>query len=507
MPHAATPAAGAIAHLSVQCPRMPHRQPLITAAAAIAIVAVTMLAYIPGMHGGFIWDDDPYVTEYATLRSLDGLVDIWTRPRSIPQYYPLVHTTYWLEYHAWGAQPAGYKIVNAALHALAALMLWRVLRRLAVPGAWLAAVLFAIHPVQVESVTWITERKNVLSSLMYFASFYCALRWLALDRPAAQPPDHHPSPDKLHRWYILAGLLFLGALLSKTVTCSLPAAVLLVVWWKRGRIQRREVLGMAPFFLVGFVFAMVTAQLERHHVGALGEDWALGLLDRTLIASRAVFFYLAKLAWPTDLSFIYPRWRIDTTAWQQYLPIVLLAVLAALLILRRRQLGRGPIVIALLYLGTLLPALGFFNIYPMRYTFVADHYQYLASAAVFTAIAAVLSRGLVRLRLAPRSAACLAVAIVLAILFPRAWDRRSAYQALRSLWTATLEKTAPPGWRGITSATSTSPTAGSMRPRRITSAPSRSRPTTSWRTWAWATWIFIGGNWTPRPTGMNASWP
>ena len=340
------------------------------------LVAATVLAYQPVWHAGFIWDDDVYVTNNLTLRSVDGLRQIWCKLTATPQYYPLVHTSFWLEYHLWGLNPVGYHVVNVLLHALAAILLWRVLVRLQLPGAWLAAGIFALHPVAVESVAWVTERKNVLAAVFYFAAALAYLRGRRRERMAESK-----SGVSL-RWYFLAFALFVAALLSKTTACSLPAAMLLVIWWKRGRIAGRDVWPLLPFFAAGVALGLVTSWLERTHVGAQGPEWAFSFPERCLIAGRAVWFYAGKLFWPANLTFIYPRWQINTGAWWQWIfPVAALAVVAVLWRLRRR-IGRGPLVAVLFFGGTLLPALGFTNVYPMRYSFVADHFQYLASVGL-----------------------------------------------------------------------------------------------------------------------------
>ncbi len=254
------------------------------------------------MHGGFIWDDDDYVQDNPTLRSLAGLGQIWFQPGATRQYYPLVHTTYWLEYRLWGLDPTGYHVVNVILHALSAVVVWRILSRLQVPGAWAAAALFALHPVHVESVAWITERKNALSGAFYLSAAWAYLRYEAARRP---------------RWYGAALVLFAAALLSKTVTCTLPAALLLVLWWKGQTPMRRPAVALGPFFVLAVAMSAVTVWMERHSVGAWGPEWDLSLVERGLIAGRALWFYAAKLLVPLDLAFIYLRWAIDATAiWQ-----------------------------------------------------------------------------------------------------------------------------------------------------------------------------------------------
>ena len=318
-----------------------------------ALLVMTLAAYLPAMrHGGFIWDDESYIINNKTLRDIPGLIDIWTDPEATPQYYPLVHTSYWIEYHLWGLDPTGYHVNNVLLHALGAILLWRVLKRLRIPGAWLAAALFAVHPVNVESAAWITERKNVLSIVFYLGAALAFIKWA----DAKEKGERKPSG------YILAFVLYICALLSKTVTASLPAALLLVAWWKNG-IEPATGAGeekkggnrlfkwlppLIPFFTAGLLLSGLTVWLEKHHVGAKGAEWNLSLIDRCLVAGRALWFYIGKLLWPSKLCFNYPRWDIDATAWWQYLFPLAFAALLVLLWVFRKRIGRGPLV-ALLF--------------------------------------------------------------------------------------------------------------------------------------------------------------
>jgi len=401
-----------------------------------ALVAAALAVYWPALHGDFIWDDDAYVTENATLRSLDGLRRIWLEPRSLPQYYPLVHTTFWVEYHLWGLDPFGYHLVNLLLHSLNALLLWRAARALGIPGAGVAAALFALHPVEVESVAWITERKNVLSGAFYLSALLAYLRFRPIDQTAQKR-----SPA--WGFYALSLALFACALLSKSVTASLPAALAVLVWWKRGRIEARDLAPLAPMFALGALSGAATVWLERHHVGALGEDWALSSTERCLIAGRALAFYASKVVWPARLAFVYPRWQVDAgAAWQYLAPAGVAAAFGALLLLRRR-IGRGPLAAALLFAGTLFPALGFFNIYPMIYSFVADHFQYLASAALITGLVAGCTRAIERRRLTRFGTAAAAVVVAAAALL--SWRQAHIYRNLEVLWRDTLEKN-PGAW-------------------------------------------------------------
>jgi tetratricopeptide (TPR) repeat protein len=386
------------------------------------IVLFVFLAYLPILHGGFIWDDDAYVTNNPTLHDLGGLQRIWFEVGAVPQYYPMVHTSFWLEYHLWGLNPVGYHLINVLLHAAAAILLWQVLQRLRIPGAWLAAVIFALHPVGVESVAWITERKNVLSAVFYFAAALAYLRFADLEEAVT-------SSRRRWHWYFCALVLFTAALLSKTVTCSLPAALLLVCWWKKGRVQRGDILPLLPFFALGMGLGLMTAWIEKHHVGAQGAEWSLTFADRCLIAGRALWFYAGKLAWPAQLTFIYPRWIIETgAAWQWVFPVAAVGVMAGLWLARRR-IGRGPLVAVLFFAGTLGPALGFINVFPMRFSFVADHFQYLAAVGLITLCAAGLDR-------LPRVAPAMLV-VVLGVL---TWQQAGIYRNIETLWQTTLAR-------------------------------------------------------------------
>jgi tetratricopeptide (TPR) repeat protein len=391
---------------------------------ALVLVALAGVVYAPLRSAGFIWDDDQYVTQNANLRSLAGLLRTWTEPRSIPQYYPLVHTTYWVEMRLFGPAPAAFHATNVALHAAAAILLWRVLLRLAVPGAFFAAALFVVHPVGVESVAWITERKNVLSLALALAALLAYLRF--------DPLAEAPSPSRRAWW--LAFALYVAALLAKSVVCVLPAVWLVLVWWKRGRIARTDVIPLLPFFAIGLTAALGTVWLERHHVGALGSEWSLAPSERIVLAGRALWFYASKLVWPHPLIFFYPRWEIVAgDPAQLVFPVGVVAVGIALWFARGR-IGRGPLAAVLLYAGVLFPALGFFDVYPFRYSWVADHFQYHASAAAIAAFAALAVLASQR---AGRVASIAAI-LVVALLAVLAWRQTHVYRDLETLYRQTI---------------------------------------------------------------------
>ncbi len=392
----------------------------------------TCLVYLPALRCGFIWDDDSYVVENRTIQTWDGLTKIWFDVRANRQYYPLVYSTFWVEYRLWGLNPAGYHCVNVAIHATTTVLLWRLLVALNVPGAWLAAALFGLHPVHVESVAWITERKNVLSGLCYVLALRLVLPLFGLFR--------EPSSRRfLIIRYLIATLVFAGALLSKSVACTLPAACLLIIYWKRGRITWRDVGLMFPWFILGAAAGFQTAWLERTNVGATGAAFSWTLLERCWIAGNALWFYLQKLLWPHPLIFSYPRWSIDVHHWTGWIAPIGAALLPAGLWLARGRIGRGPLVATLFFGGTLLPALGFVNVYPMRYSFVADHFQYLASLGPIVLGAggatAIFSRWHSHVLWS-----WLAWVPVLLLLGAITWSQQASYRDAESLWSDVLAK-------------------------------------------------------------------
>jgi len=353
-----------------------------------ALVLLTICVMFPACFNGYIWDDGPHIADNANLRSVGGLVAIWTQPSSMPQYYPVYHSALWAAYRLWGAAPWGYHTMNVLVHGAAAAVLWGLLRRLKVGYAWFVAALFAVHPLQVETVGWAMEFKSVLSGLFYFL----ALRVLL---PCWGVGEEETGGDVgavlKRRRYFAGTLLFLFSLLSKSVTATLPAVILLLVWWKRGRITKSEWVRAVPLFVIGAASGFLTSMLERARVGAQGPEWDIGFIDRVLIAGRAVAAYVEKLFWPRNLAFFYPRWAVDSSSLVQYLFPAGVVVLVAMLWLLRKRIGRGPLTGVLFFMGTLFPALGFVNVYPMRFSYVADHFQYLACIGVFAVVGGAMA--------------------------------------------------------------------------------------------------------------------
>jgi protein O-mannosyl-transferase len=337
-----------------------------------ALLLTTFLAYWPALRGEMVWDDSSHVTA-PNLQSFHGLWRIWFELGATQQYYPLLHSAFWLQHRLWGDAVLGYHLVNVLLHGICACLVVLIVRRLALPGAWFAGFLFALHPVCVEAVAWISEQKSTLSGVFCLAAL---LVYLGFDQ----------SRDR--RSYFLALGLFVLALLSKTVTATLPGVLLVIFWWQRGRLNwRRDILPLVPWFAIAVPMGLFTAWVERTYIGAVGSDFQLSLLQRFLIAGRLIWFYAAKLLLPFGLSFSYPRWAIDPSDLSQFFYLAgVIALSVVLLVVSRRN--RGPLAAFLVFAGTLSPVLGFLNVLPFRYSWAADHFQYLACLGLLIPFAA-----------------------------------------------------------------------------------------------------------------------
>jgi tetratricopeptide (TPR) repeat protein len=391
------------------------------------LASLVVLAYQGVWQGGYIWDDDIYLTTNPLIAAPDGLKRIWFSTDSPSQYFPLTYTSFRLEYALWGLRPEGYHWVNILLHALNGILLWRLLVRFSIPGAYLAALLFALHPIQVESVAWITERKNVLS--LPFSLLAVRSWWLAVG----------DDPDSWKKHYAASLGFYLLALFSKTTACTLPATLVLILWFRRAPLTRTRWIQIAPFVALGFAMGLFTMWWERHHQGTGGAEFSLAPMQRLLLASRAAWFYLEKLAWPANLTFSYPRWSISARDPMAYLWPSLLALSCAGIWRLRKGLGRGPETAALFFIATLSPMLGFIMLYTFRYSFVADHYVYAAAIGPLTLLAA----GIANLgKSIGRQRATLGICggLVVGLLGLATWRQAQAYQTEERLWRDTLRK-------------------------------------------------------------------
>jgi protein O-mannosyl-transferase len=398
---------------------------------SLLLIAATLAAYSSSMNGAFVWDDDSWTTNVESLlHDVSGLWRIWSVPEAMQQYYPLAGTTFWMDHHFWGDWTLPYHVENVLLHACSAILLWTLLRRLAVPGAWLAGAIFALHPVMVESVSWITERKNVLSLLFFLGTL---LAYGGFDS------YWEKQGPRRWIWYWLALLLFCCALLSKVTACMLPPVILLLCWWKRGRIRiLADFVPTQPFFALAVAHGLLVAWLEKYHVGtgrlALDLSWP----DRCLIAGRAFWFYPGKLIWPANLCFVYPLWKIDPADWLQWLlPGAAVTVLLAAFFMRAR-LGRGVPAALFFYVGTLFPVLGFMNAFGMLYSYVWDHWVYLSSVGLISLAAGVLAT--LGARFKNSSVQVGAAAVLLLSLAVLTWRQGRMYRDVTTLWQTTLER-------------------------------------------------------------------
>ncbi len=401
----------------------PH---LLACLGALGLCLLTILIYRPAWHGGFIWDDDRYVTHNHLLTAPDGLRRIWFSLDAPSQYFPLTYTVLRIERSLWDLNPTGYHWVNILLHVANALLVWRVLSRLKIPGASLAAAVFAVHPVQVESVAWISELKNVLMGF-----FFLLTLWMWIE---------YVDPTRRHRslFYLGALVFYFLALFAKATACTLPAALLLILWLKEKPIGWRVWLEILPFIALALGIGLLAVWWEKYHQGTRVLV-SLTPIERVLVASRAVWFYLSKLFWPSDLIFIYPQWKIDPGSAVAYIGLIAAAATAVVIYFGHRFFGRGIEVAALFFLATLAPVAGFVMLYTFRYTFVADHYQYLASIgpiALASAGLVTLSRSIKTLQW-PVVAGGFAILICLGLL---TWRQSATYRDLETLWRTTIAK-------------------------------------------------------------------
>jgi len=404
----------------------------------LLVFAAALACYWPALNGAMLWDDPGHVTR-PDLRGWAGLLRIWTDLRATQQFYPVLHTAFWIEHRTWGDATLAYHLLNVALHAAACCLLASLLGRLwSAPGSrvvpegteWLAALVFAVHPVCVESVAWISEQKNTLSLVFYLLAAGHYLRFADLRRPGS---------------YIAASALFLLALGTKSVTATLPAALLVILWWRNGTLSlRRDVAPLLPWFLVAIASGALTAWVERKLIGAEGVAFDLSPWERLLLAGRVVWFYAGKIVWPFDMAFFYPRWDVahDARGWTGYL-LAAAAVTGVLWVFRGRS--RGLLAGWLFFVGSLFPALGFFNVYPFVFSYVADHFQYLPSIGIVATGSAALTTVIARAGPGVRRPAWILAASCVVALALLSHRQSRLYVDDEALFRATLARS-PQSW-------------------------------------------------------------
>jgi tetratricopeptide (TPR) repeat protein len=409
----------------------------------LVLIGFIFVAYARVFHAGFIWDDESHLTQNPCVVGPLGIKEIWTTARAV--YYPLVLTTFWMVHKFAGLSPLPYHFLNVLIHAASALLLWRVLRQLGVRGAWLGAALWALHPVMVQSVAWVTELKNTQSCFFYLLSISLFLTW-----------DKQPRP-KSGLALALSLAAFVLATLSKPSVVMLPGVLALCVWWTRGRIRWQDAVPLAPYVVVSAVASAWTIWEQKFHAGAVGPDWALSWPERLILAGRAIWFYLGKLIWPHPLIFIYPRWQIHDWQLAAYLPLILAITALIVLCLVPGKAIRAVLFASFYYVISLFPVLGFFTIFFFRYSFVSDHFQYLASMGPLAllgagiAVAASLCRGALVGSLSGGTEArrhspvattlfmafCALLLLVIGFL---TWRQTGEYRDLTTLYRSTLTK-------------------------------------------------------------------
>ncbi len=386
--------------------------------AFVALVAVA--AYWPALSGGFIWDDDALLTLNPLVKAGDGLYRMWFTTQAV-DYWPVTGTSFWIEWRLWGLHASGYHLTNLLLHIGSGLLLWRILRQLAIPGPALAAGFFLLHPVNVESVAWIAERKNTLSLVFLLLS---AL-WFLESR----------------RWYWLSFGAFVLAMLSKGSVAILPVLLLLIIWWRQGTITRTDLARTAPFFVVAVGLTLVNIWFQAR--GLTGPIRDATVVERLLGAGAVLWFYIYKALVPINLMFVYPEWDIRADAVQWWLPMAAALLLTAILIWqRRRPLPRALLLVWACFCVSLVPVMGLTDVYFMKYSLVADHYQYIALLAVVAGVAAGASRLAEFTRARPVEIGC---GILMLLLGIATWRGSQQYASAETIYRSTLSRN-PRAW-------------------------------------------------------------
>lgn len=396
----------------------------------LLLVLTAFVAHIGALQAGWIWDDNDYITNNPVLQSPNGWLTCWV-PGATPQYYPLVFLGFWIEHAAVGLDPLVYHLNNLLLHIGSTLLLWRILCALRVPHATWIAVIFTVHPMGVESVAWATERKNVQSLFLALASILCFI---------------HASRGVGRRALALHGCalaLYAGALLSKTTAVFVAPALVLIDLHDRRHIDARRALHFVPYFVTGLVLGLVTALVEKIHVGARGDEFAMPIADRLLLAGRNLVFYISQFAVPAEQIFVYPRTEISLSRMADWIPF---AVMFLLLVVCAREWrrSRAPMLILLWTCAALFPALGFFDVWPFRYSFVADHFAYAAMPALSTGFVLLAVR-LVTLVRGSQRVSDIAVCAFAAACVPLSWIASAKYAGVEQLWRDTIARN-PSAW-------------------------------------------------------------
>jgi tetratricopeptide (TPR) repeat protein len=348
---------------------------------ALVIVAAVLWIYGPALQGGWLWDDDMAITGNAMIQSPTGLWSIWFEPGSQVDYYPIKASVQWLQWHLWGIDMLGYHLTNVMLHILSALLVWRLFHKFHLRLAWLGGLIFAIHPVQVESVAWITELKNTLSLPLFLLAMCAYIDY----------EEHGKSKD-----YGLALGMFLAAMLCKLSVVLFPFVILLYLWWKRGQIGWNDLKTSLPFFGVSLLLGLITIGSgiwdHRFNHTDPGAMPVAGFLARIVAAGLSVSFYFSKSFLPVALLPIYPKWTIDPSSPVQYLPWLVLGGVICWLWTKRHDWGRSALLGLGFFLINLAPCPGFIPNSDMAFAWVMNHFLYLPIIGLIGLVVAALEQ-------------------------------------------------------------------------------------------------------------------
>ncbi len=389
------------------------------------LILMVLLAYFPALRNGYVWDDD-CVTNNPSLKTISGLRDIWTNPLSYPEgdirYWPMLYTSFWLEYHLWGIHPFGNHLINVLLHVLNTLLVFIILRRVFAPGAFLASAIFALHPVHVEAVAWVIERKGVLSGLFFLSSFLCYLTY---------------EKQKKVGIYVLSLFLFILALLTKMTVITLPGVLFLYIWWSKKHLSRQDFIRVIPYIGAGIIVMAIPLFLG-HKQEII--DFPVPFFGRVIIVGKAIWFYAAKLLIPVQLMTIYPRWNIDFHQIGQYSYGIAILLLVMTLWYFRRKIGHEPLVLVLFFILTLSPTLGIIPFGYMAHSFVADRYQYLPSIGLIILFSVILIQLKENLGLSKSLLPKAGMVLLLLILGILTWHQTGLYRDTETLCRDNLKK-------------------------------------------------------------------
>lgn len=388
------------------------------------IILLTIVVYIPAIHGGFVFDDTHLITNNPMIKAANGLHRFWLTTEA-PDYWPLTSTVWWLEWRLWGNNPTGYHVVNILVHAVNAVLVWFILRRLKIPGAWLATLLFAVHPVNVATVGWISEQKNTLSMLFFTTAILCYL-WF--------------DEENRWRWYTLSLAAFVLALLSKTAVVMLPVVLLACLWWLHGRVRWTDFFRVGPLLIISLIFGFVTLWVQYTGEAEGSTTWMDDLARRLVIAGCTPWFYVYKTFLPLNLSAIYPKWEINSSRWASYMPGAALVVCFMIFWWKRKTWGRPLLFAFMCFIAMLFPVSGFFRQSFHQFSFVADHWQYVFIVAPIALSVAAGQLLVNRMGQQGRDVAMLAVLVALVTLAATTWARASVYRTDESLWRDTIAK-------------------------------------------------------------------